>query len=89
MKKKIFIGFCGFAFVAMLMINITLVKGSDNTLISLTSLVKKASAECEAGNSTNCPGGSCTFTNNVGECCSSCCPEGKDPDCSTFGCKCV
>jgi len=35
-----------------------------------------------------CPGGSCTWSDSFGNNCSACCPTGKTPECTTFGCTC-
>lgn len=44
------------------------------------------------GGPEGCEGGSCTYVRYVGgypvESCDACCPEGKTPWCSSFGCDC-
>lgn len=47
----------------------------------------------ELGGEQSCDGGSCTYTEYVfGEArsvCSACCPSGKSPSCTSFGCSCT
>ena len=88
MIKKILILMGIFVFGIMTIMNASLAKNGDDTVLDLLSLGKIASAACESGSTENCPGGSCSFTDSFGDCCDACCPEGKDPTCDSTGCRC-
>lgn len=86
MKKKILILMGIFVFGIMTIMNASMAKNGDDTVLDLLSLGKIASAELESGD--NCPGGSCSYTDSFGDSCNACCPEGKDPLCDSTGCRC-
>ena len=66
-------------------VNINMNDSNVNLLdISLSNI--EILAKGEGGG--DCPGGSCEYTSWTGYSCSACCPEGKNPECNTFGCSC-
>lgn len=66
----------------------TTVRTYDMQKNSEISGITLVNVEALAQNEKNCPGGSCTFKDSFGNECTTCCPEGKDPKCNTFGCSC-
>ena len=87
MKKKILGGIAILAIAAVAALNVSFsAKSNGLSDVSLTNI--EALAEIESGNTKDCPGGSCSFSDAFGNVCTACCPEGKNPRCDTFGCTC-
>ena len=85
--KKI-IGILGIIVIAMAMsFNANAIK-SSGTDLNLATLIGINNANAE-----ECNGGSCTYTTYFNGqthiSCSSCCPAGKTPNCTAFGCTCT
>ncbi len=94
MRKKFFIGV--FALAVMGFIALGVQKSFNNnaeisqlTLENVEALAYGEEPEVpgdQGGGGGSCPGGSCTSESQG---CIACCPAGKSPFCSIYGCTCI
>lgn len=80
-----------FAFIVVATATISINEVQSKKKLPLSDLALEnleALASGEGGNTKDCPGGYCSRKNTAGEFCEACCPEGKDPECDTFSCRC-
>jgi hypothetical protein len=85
MHKQILGGIAIIAITGIAVWNVNLSTNSnDLSTISLANI----EALAEESGIANCPGGSCSYSNNFGASCSVCCPRGKNPRCNSWGCEC-
>ena len=90
MTKKVFLRLCAivlFTCAITVGVNITL-NGVNVNLNDITLSNIEILAQNEGGNTTDCPGGWCDW-DDVFISCHACCPGGKNPKCSAFGCQCT
>lgn len=87
MKKKLTLITAVFVIAIISLVNISKnsLQFDGNISLDSFSLMSQTLAE---NNATNCPGGSCSYTDSVGGTCSACCPTGKNPNCDSWGCTC-
>jgi hypothetical protein len=87
MKKKILIGIAAVAVATIAAVNVNYaLQGDDLSELSVANLEALAQ---ESGNTRDCPGGSCSYSNPYSGNCTACCPSGKNPRCDSFGCTCI
>ena len=88
MRKKVFLKLFMFVLITsaiVLGVNIKM-NGSNVSLLDISLSNIEILAKGEGGG--DCPGGSCSYTDAFGSSCSACCPNGKDPECNSLGCRC-
>jgi hypothetical protein len=87
LKNTIFIGLAAIAVTAVAGWNVYLATQSNNEMTDLMLANVEALAYRESGSIKDCPGGSCSYSDAFLNC-TACCPQGKNPKCSSWGCTC-
>ena len=90
MKKKFFYKlfvFTLFISVMVVGVNINLLYGVNENLTNIALCNIEILAQNEGENLDDCPGGFCYY--GGWSSCGACCPERKEPFCTSFGCGCI
>lgn len=88
MKKKVLLSLSTLLLLVFIAVGVNIKQDKNTLMMNLTLSNIEALATPEGGNAKDCPGGSCSYTDSWGNKCTACCPDGKDPRCTSSGCEC-